>query len=253
MLHKNIKKHITQLQQKKYRREFQEYIVEGVKGVVDALNADVEVVMVVVEGSRREEDEFAHIIKLAQRDNVEIAYCGRKDIHSIKTTDTFPGVLAIIAQDETFIEDIASGPIVCMHELKDPGNVGTIIRTADWFGIQNIVLSEDCVDVYNPKVVRSTMGSIFHVNMYRTQNIVKTIQNLKENFDYVVAALDMRGKALSDLDMSDNVIYIMGNESHGVSSELESLIDIRYTIPGRGDAESLNVAVAAAILMSKFE
>ena len=144
------------------------------------------------------------------------------------------------------------GPIVCLAGVKDPGNLGTIIRTADWFGIKNILLSEQCVDVYNPKVVRSTMGSIFHTAVFRSNNIEKDLQVLKKNSEYKIYSLDLAGENINKMKASNNIIYLFGSESHGVMTGLEKLIDKRYTIPKKGEAESLNLGVAVGVLLSKI-
>ena len=110
-----------------------------------------------------------------------IEFYGRKQIEKIKTTETFPGVLAIVNQPEVYAEDlIGSKNIISLDEVKDPGNLGTIIRTADWFGIQGIILSENCVELYNPKVVRASMGSIFHVKIFQSDNLVDDLQIFKK-------------------------------------------------------------------------
>ncbi len=252
MLSPKIVKHLNQLQEKKHRREFREFIVEGFKGVGEALEA-AEVVLLVVDGIRREEKEIAECIQKAEEKKIPVEFCGRKDIGDIKTTDTFPGILAIVDATEYQLEDLATGPIIALENVKDPGNLGTIIRTADWFGISNILISENSVDEYNPKVVRSTMGSMFRSKIYRSYNILKDITQLKKDFGYGLLGLDIKGDPLpSAIVKPENKIFVFGSESHGISSELDSLIDTRYTIPGKGKAESLNLAISAGILMSRI-
>jgi len=248
MLNSKIKKHIIQLKQKKYRKEYKEFLLEGLKGIRDAIDADAEIIVIVVDGSRRDEIEFQDLVAYAKKHNIAVEYCGREDISLIKSTETFPGILAVIAQDESYVEDIENGPVLYLHDINDPGNMGTIIRSADWFGIKHILLSQHCVDIYNPKVVRSTMGSLFHVYIHRIQNVFKNIEQMKEKGFHIVA-LDMNGKDISDAQTTKKTLYIIGSESHGVPDELEKLIDTRYTIAGKGNAESLNVAVATAILL----
>ncbi|MBI2436316.1 MAG: RNA methyltransferase, partial [Candidatus Magasanikbacteria bacterium] len=214
--------------------------------------SEFEIALVIMEGSRRDEPEFASILKLTQHTEVAVEFCGRKDVGFIKDTETFPGVLAVVDQQEIDLEDLVEGPIICLDNIKDPGNLGTIIRTADWFGIKNILLSENSVDPYNPKVVRSTMGSMFHVHIFETGNLKKTLKKLKENFEYKIYSLDLKGKKLSTLKPSPKSVYIFGSESHGVSEGLDELIDERYTIEKKGEAESLNVAIATGILLSNL-
>lgn len=257
--------HLNKLQEKKHRTEFQEFIVEGAKGVGEALTEDAEVVLIIIEGNRRDEKEFAALIKTAEQKNVPVEFCARGDIGDIKTTDTFPGVLAVIARPDIGLEHIVNDyPIICLDGVKDPGNIGTIIRTADWFGVPNLLLSEDCVDPYNPKVVRSTMGSLFRVQLFESQHLPTTLTTLKEKHGYELVALEMQGEPIEKLRPSKKTVYLFGSESHGTRPSLESLISKRYTIQGapphlniggggKGRAESLNVAVASGILMSHLQ
>lgn len=251
MLPKKTITHLNKLQEKKYRNEFQEFIVEGAKGVAEALKEDAEVILIVIEGIRRDEKELAVLIKTAEQKNVPVEFCARGDIGDIKTTDIFPGVLAVIARTDISLEYIINNnPILCLDGVKDPGNLGTIIRTADWFGVPNLLLSEDCVDPYNPKVVRSTMGSLFRVKLFESQHLPTTLTTLKEKHGYEIVALDMQGDKLEKLRPSKKTVYLFGSESHGIRPSLESLISKRYTIQGASRAESLNVAVATGILLS---
>jgi RNA methyltransferase, TrmH family len=248
MLSKKIIKHINKLGQKKVRHEEREFIIEGIKGVQEALNSEMQVLLLVIEGNRRDEEDLAELIKLAESHDVPVEFCGRNDVGDIKTTDTFPGVLAIVEQSDVELQDL-EGNIICIDGIKDPGNLGTIIRTADWFGIKSIILSEDCVDPYNPKVVRSTMGSIFHVDIFESEKIASDLGDLKKN-GYKLNGLVMDGENLDKLRPGKKEVYVLGSESHGIREEVEKILDKKYTISGSGSAESLNVAVASGILMS---
>src|SRR5690606_26424863 len=120
-------------------------------------------------------------------------------------------------------------------------------------GVTNIMLSENSVDEYNPKVVRSTMGSMFRSKIYRSHNLFKELSELKDKFGYTISALDLKGKVLpATITKPEHKIFLFGSESQGLSSELEEVVDVRYTIPGKGKAESLNIAISAAILMSRI-
>ena len=254
MITRETIKHLNELQQKKHRAAAQEFIVEGVKGVAEAIE-NGEVILVVIDGALRDEANIQALVKLAEEDEVPVEFCGRKDIDEIKTTDTFPGVLAVVATNDIGLAEIASGPIVALDGIKDPGNLGTIIRTADWFGIENVLLAEDSVDPYNPKVVRSTMGSIFRTQIFESLNLATSLTTLKEKYGYKVISLEMDGKILPEKILekgTENVVFLFGSESHGVRLELEKFIDTKYTIPGKGQAESLNVAMAAGIVMSRI-
>jgi len=248
-------KHLKKLDQKKYRNQFGEFMVEGIKGVTEALESEAEVVLIIIEGSKRDETEFAEIIKKTEGADVQIEFAGRNEVDKIKTTEKFPGVMAVIEVEDFELEDLINdSTIICLDRINDPGNLGTIIRTADWFGIKNILLSEGSADVYNSKTVRATMGSIFHVNIFASKDLEKSLKNLKKEEGYKAYAMVMDGSDLNKAKLSQKkTIYILGSESHGVDPKLEKLAEKSYTIPGSGQAESLNVAMAAGILMSKLE
>lgn len=248
MLKSSLKTHIGKLQQKKFRKEFQEFTIEGVKGVEEALN-HATVLAVVVEGNRRDEPELARIISLAEKKHVAVEYCGHKDVDAIKTTETFPGIMAIVELPEVELVDLEEqGTILAIDGVKDPGNLGTIIRTADWFGVKAILLSEESVDPYNEKCVRSTMGSIFRVHIYKTYDFTDTLKELKAK-KWHLSTFTMSGKPLTALKKSKQGVYIFGSESHGVSKEIEALCDEQYTIPGNTEAESLNLSIASGIVL----
>ncbi len=253
MIRQKVKKHINKLQQKKFRKGFKEFIVEGVKGVKEALDSDFDIALVVVEGKIRDKTEMKEIIKKAEELDIPVEYCGHKDVGDIKTTDTFPGVLAVVSQNELELSDVVGEKVICLAGIKDPGNLGTIIRTADWFGIKNILLSEDCVDVYNPKVVRSTMGSIFHTSIFRSPNLLSDLKFLIEKHEYKLYSLDLGGENISEIPTDNKSIYLFGSESHGVPDNLEKLVEKSYTIPGKGSAESLNLAVSVGVVLHRLK
>ncbi|MBT3817078.1 MAG: RNA methyltransferase [Candidatus Magasanikbacteria bacterium] len=240
-------KSIKKLQQKKYRKEYQQFFVEGVKGVTDLLNSSYEAAAVCIESGREKDEDIIAIIDIAKEKKVPVQVLPGKDIKQIKSTDTFPGVMGIANMKEK--QGLGEGHVICLDGVMDPGNLGTIIRTADWFGITNIVLSENCVDPYNPKVVRSTMGSLFHVQLIR-DDLETRIGELKEK-GYKTIGLTLDGESLDKLP-EGLLCLVLGSESHGVSKEVKPLLDASYTIPGKGEAESLNVAVAGGIVMSKL-
>lgn len=251
MLEQNFKKHIKKLHQKKYRKEFHEFLVEGVKGVEELIGSDLDIIAIVVEGNRRDQDDIARVIQQADAEEIDLYYAGRKDIDEIKDADTFPGIMAVVERPDDPIEALSDEPIIALDRVKDPGNMGTIIRTADWFGIQNILLSEESVDPYSPKTVRSTMGSIARVVIHESDDIVQSLGRLKKSgYSVVILALD--GEPIDSFDFDEKTVYVFGSESHGVSNAVRNISDKNVLIPGKGNAESLNVAVSAAIAMSRI-
>ncbi|MBK6524194.1 MAG: RNA methyltransferase [Crocinitomicaceae bacterium] len=137
-----------------------------------------------------------------------------------------------------------------MDEIKDPGNLGTILRTADWFGINTVLASENCVDLYNPKVIQASMGAVYRIN-YIQDSLQKVLPDLKKSGFKLVGAA-MQGKDLYTYSYPEKLALVMGSESHGISEKTNSLLDETLTIPKFGETESLNVGVAAAIILSHF-
>jgi RNA methyltransferase, TrmH family len=237
---------LRKLSQKKYRKEMQAFVVEGRKGVEEALEY-ADVLMLVIDGAKREDESLATLIKIADKNDVLVEYAGHKDIVAMKHTETFPGVLAVVAMPDEQ-DEITDETVIILDKVNDPGNLGTIIRTADWFGVHTIILSEGSVDPYNEKVVRSTMGSIFRANIIQSHNIKSDIEYLKDS-GYSIAALDLKGESIKKAKRGSKQVLIFGSESHGISKELCSLIDVSYTISGNGKAESLNIAMSVGITL----
>lgn len=252
MFPQSLTKHINKLHQKKYRKEYGEFLLEGVKGVKEAIKNKAEVGIVVIDGKRRDEEDIKEVVELAEKRGVGVEYCGRKDIGEIKTTETFSGVIAVVATPDYELDEVVGEEnILVLDEVKDPGNLGTIIRSADWFGVKSIIISENSVDPYNEKVVRSTMGSIFRVKIIESTNIVQDLKTLQEE-NYKVVSMAMDGVDISKLENKGKTVYVLGSESHGIREEILDMSDTKCTIPGNGEAESLNVAVASSILLYKL-
>jgi TrmH family RNA methyltransferase len=144
-----------------------------------------------------------------------------------------------------------SNLIVALDNISDPGNAGTIIRNCDWFGIKELILGENCVELYNPKVLRASMGSVFHLEISETQNLIDTLKKLKEK-GYSIICTDMKGENVFKYYLGEKSIIIFSNEAAGPSQEILNLADKKITIPQIGNAESLNVASASAVILAEF-
>lgn len=233
MLSNSQKKYVNSLKQKKFRNQFSSFIVEGEKMVCELIDSDYEIEQVF----GTEPMEASNFLEITEKELAAIS--------SLKTPNKF---LAIAKQKKkAFISfDQLS---VALDNVQDPGNLGTIIRIADWFGIKNVICSMNSVDVYNPKVVQATMGSLFRVNV-----VYENLENLfNQHKDLKVygAVLDGESVYKSGIEKSKSVL-LMGNESNGISENLQSFITNKISIPGHGKAESLNVATATAILCSEY-
>lgn len=235
-------KEIKALHQKKFRRERGLFIVEGLKTVKELLESDYLTRAVYATEDLNQIEPDCGTIFIKQKELERIS--------SLKNPNTVLAVAEIPNQKPIDLDDSL---ILILDGIRDPGNLGTIIRTAKWFGVNTIICSEDCADIYNPKVVQSTMGALFHVNV-KYQSLTEGIEKLKEN-KFVVAGAVMGGKSVYSIDKSIKTALVIGSESHGISQPIVDLCDQPITIPNKEDdqrVESLNAAIATSILLSEF-
>jgi TrmH family RNA methyltransferase len=238
MVSKNQIKLITSLQQKKYRNTNKLFFAEGVKVIQELLQSNFE-----LEHLYSTQDDFEEVSKGKK------TLIDDNDLKKISALSTPNSCLAVfkIPVEKNKIE---SGLILALDSIRDPGNLGTILRLCDWFGINQLLCSKETVDIYNPKVVQATMGSIARVNVnYLDLNAFIAQTKLP------VFGTFMDGVNIYKTSLPQEGIIVMGNEANGISAELEKLIQNRLTIPRFGDiqkTESLNVATATAIVLSEF-
>jgi TrmH family RNA methyltransferase len=238
MVSKNQIKLISSLQQKKQRIAHQLFIAEGIKVIQELLDASFE-----LEHLYTNQNDFETV---ANSLKTLVSEADLKKISALATPNTCLAVFKIPKEKKI----IASGLIVALDAVRDPGNIGTILRLCDWFGIQQLICSKETVDIYNPKVVQATMGSIARVNVsYVDLNDFLTTTSVP------VFGTFMNGDNIYKASLPQEGIIVMGNEANGISSELEKIIKNRLTIPRFGaiqKTESLNVATATAIVLSEF-
>jgi TrmH family RNA methyltransferase len=238
MVSKNQIKLITSLQQKKYRFANKLFFAEGVKVIQELVQSNFE-----LEHLYTTQNDFEEV------SNVKKTLIHESDLKKISALSTPNSCLAVfkIPSEKTIIE---SGLILALDSIRDPGNLGTILRLCDWFGISQLLCSKETVDIFNPKVVQATMGSIARVNVnYVDLNAFVAQTKLP------VFGTFMDGNNIYKSILPQEGIIIMGNEANGISEELEKLVKNRLTIPRFGNlqkTESLNVATATAIILSEF-
>lgn len=240
--HAAVKK-ITSLKEKKYRERYGEFLVEGAMSVLWALNSSYAVSSVVVS------TDFSLPEALQAALDDRRVYCVAPHVFAkMADTKTPQGILCscILPAERSLPEH---GRFIYCDRVRDPGNVGSIIRTADAMGFDGVMLSAESVDPYNPKLVRSTMGSLFHIDIYTAVD-GEALRILQERgFTLTVSALQDNSIASSSWQAAPDAVLALGNEAQGVSQEILALADEVVKIPMTGSAESLNVAAAAAILM----
>ena len=244
-------KHIRKLKDKKYRDESNEYIVEGVKLVEEAVKENAKIKQIIVcEDTTRTYEIPTHImLEIAKYECISVS----DKIFNIITQVTNPqGIMAIIeknAQDAQI--DYAQDIIVVLDDVQDPGNLGTILRTVDSIGLNQIIVSKGTADAFNSKVVRSTMGAIFRIKIIEVENLAQTIKEMrKHHFKLMVTSLQTEN-SIYDIDFYKKIIVI-GNEANGVSKEIQDIADEKAKIPMLGRTESLNASVAAGVVMYEY-
>lgn len=235
MLSKNELKYIQSLCQKKQRTAERLFIVEGVKLVKELIEASYPIRNIYAL------DEWNAPITA-----IPVTRISAIELGKMSMLQTPNQVLAVVEQQEPIGEPSLKGRLSLMLDgIQDPGNLGTIIRIADWFGINQIIASEDTVEVYNPKVIQSTMGSFLRVKIW-----YKDITTVLDQQQVPVYGALLEGKSIYKTDSPKEGILLIGNESKGIREPLLSLITHKITIPRIGEAESLNAAVATGILLA---
>ena len=239
MVSKNQIKLITSLQQKKYRNIEKLFIAEGTKVIQELLQSNFE-----LEHLYTTKEDFNEITSV---NRTIVSESDLKKISALSSINTCLGVFRV-PESKTTQEE---GLLVALDDIRDPGNMGTILRLCDWFGIKEVVCSKTTVDIYNPKVIQATMGSISRVNV----NYVD-LNSFLENTSLPVFGTFMDGKNIYNQKLPKEGIIVMGNEANGISSTIERIVSERLSIPRFGSlqqTESLNVATATAIVLSEFK
>ena len=236
MITKNQIKFIKGLSLKKNRMEHQCFIVEGEKSVLELLASDFEIIDLYVTNSWKTKIDFEEITQITHNELLRIS--------SLKSPNN---VLAIV-KIPTSKQLIKGGVTLVLDSINDPGNLGTIIRLCDWFGVQQVICSKDTVDVYNPKVIQASMGSLFRVNI-----IYIDLKDYLQKINTPIYGTFMDGNNIKDMKLSKDVHLILGDESNGISKEVALLITKRVAVKNIGlKTESLNVAMATAIFLHEF-
>ena len=244
-------KHIKKLKDKKYRDESNEYIVEGVKLIEEAVNENVKIKKIIIceDTTRTYEIPTNVMLEIAK---YECIYVTDKIFASITQVTNPQGIMAIVEKNSLNQEiDFSQDIIVVLDDVQDPGNLGTILRTVDSIGLNQIIVSKETADAFNPKVVRSTMGAIFRIKIIESEDLKQTIKEIKKHhFKLMVTSLQTEN-SIYDIEFNKKIIVI-GNESNGVSKDIQDMADEKAKIPMLGKTESLNASVAAGIVMYEY-
>ncbi|MDD2793284.1 MAG: RNA methyltransferase [Sediminibacterium sp.] len=236
MLSKNEAKYIQSLSHKKQRQESGLFIAEGVKLVDELINSSLLIRKIYAT------DQWNRPVS----ENYDLVRVSEDELQKISLLQKANQVLAIVEEPQSEpLQVVENKWMIALDGIQDPGNMGTIIRIADWFGIDTIVASEDSVDAFNPKVVQSTMGSITRVKVY-----YMPVEGFLQSVKVPVYGALLKGQPVYGIQDARPGVLVIGNESKGIHTELLPLIDRPVNIPRIGEAESLNAAVATGILLS---
>ncbi|MEX1139354.1 MAG: RNA methyltransferase [Bacteroidota bacterium] len=254
-LSKNELKFIRSLTQKKVRQANQKFILEGWRALRELLNSPFEADLVAVLPSYLENGDYKGLLDQVRQRKIPLKEISEKELRQVSETVHAQGVVAVVRQRATQLSSSLIGAakvILALDTIADPGNVGTILRTADWFGADLVLLGKGTVELYNDKVVRSTVGSLFHVPVVEGIDLGVSLAELKGQ-GFRIVALSADGKTdLDDVDWGKRNVIVLGAEAQGISKQARSIADVLVRISRFGRAESLNVGVACGIALSQL-
>lgn len=258
MLSQNTLKKYVRLASKKYRQKDGKFLAEGARLCEEALNAEWPVECVLFCKALLRSSRARAAVELAQHRGVPAHEIEPQVFDRLSQTKHAQGIVAVVQrrapQGDPF-ELIRQAPRclwVAIDRMHNPGNLGTIIRTASWLGVDGLLIGNDCVEVFNPKVVRASMGAIFHAALYEVSDLASLLRRLQQ-FSCVTYAADQSGDfPYTSLRYANKKILLLGDEIDGLSAELRAVAQHRVAIPQKGHGESLNVAIAAAILVAEM-
>lgn len=240
MISKATIQYIRSLQDKKQRQKYGHFVVEGEKSITELLKSSYEVQTVYALS-----DTFIHYSK--EKRSAELVEVTEKELSQISAHKAPQKALAVVKIPPVPKIDLQANFILALDEIQDPGNLGTIIRIADWYGIRQIICSKGCTDVYNPKCINSTMGSFLRVEVIY-DDIIAVSESTQ--LPLMVAVFD--GKNVHEPGLPQKGILVIGNEGHGVNTNIIDQAKVKLTIPKFGGAESLNAAVSTAVLLDNL-
>jgi TrmH family RNA methyltransferase len=246
---------LRDLTRKKNRKDSDEFLVEGLRLVGEALNSDFSIQGIYYTSTLLDAPEGERLVALARKKSPIVDQISARDLETLTDTVSAQGILGVLKARQYDLEALfqaqpAESILVALDAISDPGNLGSIIRTCDWFGIQGLLLGEHSVEPYNPKVIRSTMGSVFHLPVIPNVDLLTALSRAR-SAGYTIYVTDLAGEKHFDRIRFDRkAVIVFGNEAWGASDQIKRLADVRVAIRRYGQAESLNVGVACGVVLS---
>ena len=249
-------KYLRSLKLKKFREAEQKFLVEGWRSVNELISSDFKIDFVAISSRYTQDDDDKPILRQIKDRKVKIKDIPESELQQISETVHSQGIVGLAGQKFVDIDEIVSRNPTCVvvaEAVSDPGNLGSILRSCDWFGVDGLILSKGSVDLYNEKVVRSTAGSIFHVPVASNVPLEEALVKLRMK-GFFLAATGMEGETLyTELRPAAKIAVILGNEAHGITNQVRQASDTVIRIPKFGKAESLNVGVACGIILAQLK
>jgi TrmH family RNA methyltransferase len=250
-------KELRELTHKKHRDEKKKFLVEGVRLVQEAVNSDFKILEAYYTSDLGEAPGGKPLLQSLQKKTSQCEQITTREMEILSETVTFQGVVAVLKQKDFSFEHIVKRSngqsiIAAFDSVSDPGNLGTMVRTCDWFGVHGILLGHNSVELYNPKVLRATMGGVFHLPIAENVDLLSTLTRAR-SAGYRIYVTDMNGETHFDRVRYENrSIIVFGNEAWGVSDQIKKLADTHVCIRRYGAGESLNVSVACGVVLSSL-
>ncbi|WP_259014729.1 TrmH family RNA methyltransferase [Emticicia fluvialis] len=245
MFSKQQQKYVQSLQIKKYRQEHQSFLVEGAKSVLELVNSDFEIELLLCTTKFFDENEK----KLKKISVEQISQTELEKISTLQSNDAAVAVAQMKPNES--LRAAENEFVLVLDDIRDPGNLGTIIRIADWYGIKKLICSETTVDLYNPKVIAASMGSFTRIKAFYT-NLTEYFKENQHNNKVAVIGTFLNSANLHQFAFPASGYIVLGNESNGIGAGVEQFVTNKVTIPRFGHAESLNVGIATAIVLDNL-
>lgn len=252
MFSKSKLKELLKLKTKKGRREKERFLIEGLRFCQELLNSSFEAELILYTLRFSKSQDGKKLLDDFVKKGVEVISVKKDVIRKLSDTVTPQGIVAVVKMKKLFFKDGLLENIkfvLAIDSIKEPGNLGTLLRTADAAGADCVLLSNECVELYNPKVLRSTTGSVFHLPIFENMNLEKAILYLKKRGFKIFATDVKEGKLYDQIDYLGKVCLIIGSEAQGISKKILSLAFEKVKIPLYGKAESLNAGVACGVIL----
>ena len=249
MISKANIKLLSSLSIKKYRKRENLFLIEGMRLFTEVIKSNYPIKYIWVLDTFNDTENSQLLISELQSRNIPIDEISKKELKQISDTQHSQGIVGISEIPKNVTQEFCNQNLLLIDRISDPGNLGTMLRTAEWFGIKTVVLSEDCADPYSPKIIRSAMGAHFYLNIVQ-KNLTEFCDKLRKKYYSVIAGV-MNGQNLDDLEISiqQNWDVVLGSEAHGIDETILSKCTHKVTIPKIGNLESLNVTTAGSILL----